>query len=411
MISIFSFPFVEVEGQVCCDPKEVVEVCFISARDYCFSNKSQCNEYSLDGKYMENSLVKKLESPINFGLDGTSKWTIQIKQLSQITTVEAIDTAGCNIFFMPAVFVDTILNIENHARSFLPKEVLDTIYKWSTACPTNVVIASQGETQRWGYTLSGVNQNPNRPETGSYVADMLHNGAFGTPNTFDQGGSYQGVFSRQPTTGSDVLAKDNRGRPTIVFDRATRDLMAGDIGFFCSSVGELSEGGSLISGSDNDILACNLFELACELAASTKFTYQTFELCDNEPILLPSGEMTSEFGRYVDTLTAFNGCDSIVRTEVKECVIIDMPNIFSPNGDGINDYFNLMGTEKVELLDFKIFNRWGEMVYNNETPTTGWNGDFKNQNAVSDVYVYRIIFRHLLDGREEVLMGDVTLFR
>jgi len=408
MIFLLVFAFAKAEGQSCCSSKEKITLCYLSAADYCFSNNGRCHEYSLDGENMNQSLAVKLASSDNFGANGVVDCEFDFKQLGTINNIQSINDCDCDIVFLPAVFVDTVTNQVNNNLSFMPGAVLQTVREWSVDCPSNLVIASQGESRNWGYELANANQNPNSPVAGT-VFGSIFDGPFGSINSFEQGGSYQGVFTQIPTTGAEVLATDSRGRPTIVYDEATGDLIAGDIGIFCNGPGDVTVGSQVTT--NNDILVCNIFALACRLAESTRFTTQIFETCENETIVLPSGEMTDILGVYIDTLTSFNGCDSIIRTELIDCEIIEMPNIFSPNGDGINDFFNLQGSKKVAISNFKIYNRWGQMVYDNDTPETGWDGTFEGERAVSDVYIYRIVFRNLLGTREEILTGDVTLYR
>ncbi len=71
------------------------------------------------------------------------------------------------------------------------------------------------------------------------------------------------------------------------------------------------------------------------------------------------------------------------------------PNVFSPNNDNINPTFNVIIDEQnnpleLEVLEFKVYNRWGELLYNNETPSTGWNGTYKGEVVAPDVYAYFI---------------------
>jgi gliding motility-associated-like protein len=76
-----------------------------------------------------------------------------------------------------------------------------------------------------------------------------------------------------------------------------------------------------------------------------------------------------------------------------------VPNTFSPNGDGVNDIFAPRGTGLARVNSMRIFNRWGEMVFermnfmaNDRTPTGGWDGTYKGKPASADVYVYIIEF-------------------
>jgi gliding motility-associated-like protein len=92
-----------------------------------------------------------------------------------------------------------------------------------------------------------------------------------------------------------------------------------------------------------------------------------------------------------------------------------VPNAFTPDGDGTNDFFNVILSESgcsqvTEIMDFKVFNRWGQLVYNNDNPTQGWDGAKGGTRQQPDVYIYKIEVR-LNDGSERMLSGDVTLIR
>ena len=90
--------------------------------------------------------------------------------------------------------------------------------------------------------------------------------------------------------------------------------------------------------------------------------------------------------------------------------VFDIPNAFTPDGDGVNDFFNVVFRGKIEITKFNVFNRWGQTVYKNETPTTGWDGRFNGTDSPSDIYVYYIIIK-FPDGKEFIKKGDLTLFR
>jgi gliding motility-associated-like protein len=72
-----------------------------------------------------------------------------------------------------------------------------------------------------------------------------------------------------------------------------------------------------------------------------------------------------------------------------------VPNTFSPNGDGVNDVFYLRGAGLFRINSLMIFNRWGEVVFENKNfqvndPAAGWNGTVKGRKATPDVYVYQV---------------------
>jgi len=87
-----------------------------------------------------------------------------------------------------------------------------------------------------------------------------------------------------------------------------------------------------------------------------------------------------------------------------------MPNVFTPDEDGVNDFFTPVYECEVEDLDFKIFNRWGEMVFFTNDNNIGWDGKNQNQLAASDVYIYMISYKDEL-GEIQQRKGDVTLLR
>lgn len=103
---------------------------------------------------------------------------------------------------------------------------------------------------------------------------------------------------------------------------------------------------------------------------------------------------------------------------------IIIPNVITPNNDGFNDNFNYYfvdevgeviedATFPVEVRLFQVYNRWGQLIYDNETPATGWDGRFNEEYATQDVYVYMIEMEigEGTDMRTEVFKGDVTLIR
>jgi len=92
-----------------------------------------------------------------------------------------------------------------------------------------------------------------------------------------------------------------------------------------------------------------------------------------------------------------------------------LPNTFSPNGDGANDIFYPMGKGIAHIKNLRIFNRWGEMVFEQyafqaNDISKGWNGKIKGTLASPDVFVY-VIDVICGNGQELIFKGDVTLLR
>jgi len=100
--------------------------------------------------------------------------------------------------------------------------------------------------------------------------------------------------------------------------------------------------------------------------------------------------------------TAFGCTDSVS----KEILIIDItiPNVFTPNGDGINDYFVIDGIEFVDGCQLVVFNRWGKKVYESNNYKNDWDGD----NLADGVYYF--IF-NLPQNIADPYHGTVTIIR
>ena len=87
------------------------------------------------------------------------------------------------------------------------------------------------------------------------------------------------------------------------------------------------------------------------------------------------------------------------------------PNSYTPDGDGLNDYFTGYG-DGVEVFNMKIFNRWGQMIYETNDYTRGWNGKYEELPAQSDIYVYKVNYKTSCTGEElQQVIGRVFLLR
>ncbi len=90
--------------------------------------------------------------------------------------------------------------------------------------------------------------------------------------------------------------------------------------------------------------------------------------------------------------------------------VVDVPNAFSPNGDGSNDVLYVRGYGVTEL-EFKVFNRWGELVFESNSLDVGWDGTYKNKGQEMEVYIYTLQARFLDGSDTGIRKGNVTLLR
>jgi gliding motility-associated-like protein len=132
-----------------------------------------------------------------------------------------------------------------------------------------------------------------------------------------------------------------------------------------------------------------------------------------EPVASPKETITY-------SVVATNDGTCLSRDQVTITVIcnngnIFVPNTFSPNGDGNNDYFFPRGTGVSAIKNMKVFNRWGQVVFEkNKMPVNnaneGWNGKFNGVAMPTDVYVY--ILEVVCDNSSIIpIKGNVTLLR
>lgn len=110
----------------------------------------------------------------------------------------------------------------------------------------------------------------------------------------------------------------------------------------------------------------------------------------SNPTVNPSQTTT-----YLVKVTGANGCSTYDSINVKVDYAITkalylMPNAFTPNKDGLNDCFGLKYWGGITKLEFNIYNRFGQIVFQTNNPTDCWNGKFKGIDADFGTYVYQI---------------------
>lgn len=122
-----------------------------------------------------------------------------------------------------------------------------------------------------------------------------------------------------------------------------------------------------------------------------------------------------------DTIGNISGKSNIVCLDYDACPFYELPNVFTPNGDGYNDLFvpfnyNISNPKAiVESVDMQIFNRWGKLLYKTDDPMINWDG--KNMNNGQDVpegpYYYNCDVRYeTLEGIKSFnLKGSVSIIR
>ena len=111
-----------------------------------------------------------------------------------------------------------------------------------------------------------------------------------------------------------------------------------------------------------------------------------------------------------DTLGCFN-VDSYFSFEILEVASIVLPDAFTPNGDGVNDILYVEGWGIEELLSFKIYNRWGELLFETNDLNEGWDGKYKGELQNPDSYAYVVEAKNFIFGNPETFTGFVDLVK
>ncbi len=120
---------------------------------------------------------------------------------------------------------------------------------------------------------------------------------------------------------------------------------------------------------------------------------------------------TKQSGVYQIQAVSEYGCRATddVNIEITNEYSVYIPNIFTPNFDGLNDTFLVYGIG-ISEIQVTIFDRWGEQIYHDDNQTTGWDGTYKDVLSKNDVYSYLVKYT-ALDGKKHTKTGHVTLLK
>ncbi len=118
-------------------------------------------------------------------------------------------------------------------------------------------------------------------------------------------------------------------------------------------------------------------------------------------------------GTFITCLVAYNnsGCSDTSCQSISVTIntILDVPNAFSPNGDGQNDKLYVRGFG-ISKMTWNIYNRWGILVYQGTNPNEGWDGTYKGRGQPQDVYHYTLTAE--FSNKEKITKkGDITLLK
>jgi gliding motility-associated-like protein len=160
----------------------------------------------------------------------------------------------------------------------------------------------------------------------------------------------------------------------------------------------------------NDTAICKTDTTFVLNASDSKFDTYKWSTGESTPKI-----SVDKLGQYAVTVTSTKFCltlnDTITISKSTKCdgdFKLDIANAFTPNGDGLNDSFGPFGNG-FTIQSFQIYNRLGNVVFEGNNSVRAWNGQFKGQDAASDVYVFAL--KYVAKGQEMALNGEVVLIR
>lgn len=129
----------------------------------------------------------------------------------------------------------------------------------------------------------------------------------------------------------------------------------------------------------------------------------------NDVLIQPLADTT-----YFVTIRDSLGCFEVIsRYEyiVLPLASLDVPDAFTPNGDGVNDFIYVRGWGIEDLISFEIYNRWGELVFETSDLNEGWNGQYKNEIQMADTYAYVVKAKPYISNIPLVKEGFINIIR
>ncbi len=188
----------------------------------------------------------------------------------------------------------------------------------------------------------------------------------------------------------------------VCVDEMLLDLVVSDISI------EVSEDQTVRSGTDIDLSATVDSKFGDVVSLEWQPSLENLTGCEDCP---NTTARPFEPTNYTVIATNEHGCSvsEEVLVDIIPVPVISVPNAFSPNGDGINDVFQVQG-KNIERVEFKVFSRWGEKLFEGYSLDAYWDGTYKDEDAELGVYVY-YVRAFSVDGEEVFMKGNVSLIR
>jgi len=113
------------------------------------------------------------------------------------------------------------------------------------------------------------------------------------------------------------------------------------------------------------------------------------------------------FGQYTVTVVDANGCEYSLSGEIlnSSTICLVIPDLFTPNGDAINETFEILGIEAFPEAVMQVYNRWGDLIFKSARNNDFWDGTWNGEPMPMGPYVFILDLRN----DDKPIQGVVTI--
>jgi gliding motility-associated-like protein len=306
----------------------------------------------------------------------------------------------------PAELTCTVTTVTIEATSSTP----NVSYAWSAGS----TIATQDVSIPGPYTVTATDNNSGCTAAESVIVTSLSTIDFSLSSTNESCGLANGTATVNIVSGNGPYSYSwSNGGSTA----AITNLISGQ--YFatvtdangCANIRSVNVGQTLLAAKPDLGLDQTVCQGEVVVFRVSNGTYNSYRWQDGASTSVYNA---TEKGAYSVTVTDNNGCeasDTVLLQYRDDCSFeLAFPTAFSPNGDGKNDVFKPVFLGAPSSFELRIFNRWGEKIFESRDVTVGWDGKFKGVDAPLETYVWTLTYVYGA-GIQKSLTGNMTLLR